>query len=237
MSRRNHQPFWLNQVLSKANQWYVKNRLEPQLDGCGEDFRAILARYLEISGPNIRVGNHVHVTALRDKPVRLSVFEGLGRIDIGSYTIVNPGVRVTSANHVEIGEACMLAMNCYLADADWHDIHHRIYAPGKTAPIKLGNNVWIGDSALVTKGVQIGDNSVVGAYSVVTKDVPANTIVAGNPARVIKPLDTSHLTTRKDLFNMEQSYHEFETNYRQELLAGNSFASWLRNLVTPGKNG
>ncbi len=50
----------------------------------------------------------------------------------------------------------------------------------------IGNHVWIGENALILKGVKIGDNSIVGAGSVVTKDVPNNSIVAGNPARIIK---------------------------------------------------
>lgn len=235
MSRKNHQPFWLNQLLAQLNQVYVDWRVKPQLDGCGHDFRAILARHVDISGPNIHVGDHVHITALPDKPVRLAVFEGLGKIEVGSYSIVNPGVRVTSASQISIGESCVLAMNCYLSDADWHDVQHRIYAPGKTAPITIGNNVWIGDSALITKGVSIGDNSVVGAYSVVTKDVPVNTIVAGNPAREVGQIDDSHLTTRRDLFHMDEPYSDFETQYRQDLLKGNSLLGWIRSLVRPNQ--
>ena len=59
----------------------------------------------------------------------------------------------------------------------------------KTAPVIIGNNVWIGMNATILKGVTIGDNSVVAAGSVVTKSVPANVVVAGNPAVVIKKLD------------------------------------------------
>lgn len=130
----------------------------------------------------------------------------------------------------------MIAMNAYLSDADWHDIHHRIYAPGATAPIRLGKNVWVGDSALVMKGVTIGDNSVIGAYSVVSKDVPANTIVAGNPARVIRELDSSHLTTREHLFNGQVPYDEFQADYFKQQLSGNSFGNWLRSLILPTEN-
>jgi acetyltransferase-like isoleucine patch superfamily enzyme len=56
----------------------------------------------------------------------------------------------------------------------------------KTAPVKIGDNVWIGMNAVILKGVTIGDNSIVAAGAVVTKSVPANTIVAGNPAAVVK---------------------------------------------------
>ena len=55
-----------------------------------------------------------------------------------------------------------------------------------TAPISIGNHVWIGAGATILKGVTIGDNAIIGAGSVVTKDVPPNTIVAGNPAHIIR---------------------------------------------------
>ncbi len=235
LARRDHQPYWLMQIFNWINQRYINIFLTPQFESVGKDFRAINPRFLEVSGPNISIEDHVHFMALRDKPVRLAVFEGLGRISIGSYSIINPGVRISSADAIEIGQSCMLAMNCYLSDADWHDIHHRIYAPGAHKPIKLGNNVWIGDSALVCKGVTIGDNSIVGAWSVVTKDVPANVIVAGNPARVVRSLDTSHLTTRAHLFNMPQPYAEFEQDMFRTRLAGNSLAGWLKSKLWPDK--
>ena len=84
----------------------------------------------------------------------------------------------------------MIASRVYISDADWHDIYDRLASPGPTAPIVLGNNVWLGEGAKVCKGVTIGENSVIGAGSVVASDIPANVIAAGNPAREIKKLDT-----------------------------------------------
>nr|WP_285849381.1 DapH/DapD/GlmU-related protein [Niallia taxi] len=60
---------------------------------------------------------------------------------------------------------------------------------GYGIPITVGNDVWIGGSCVILAGITIGDNSIVAAGSVVTKDVPANTVVAGNPAKVIKSID------------------------------------------------
>jgi len=234
--RKDHRPYWLKQWLDRANQFYVDRYVRPQFDECGAGMRVMNPRHLEVSGPKIRVGEHVHFMALPDKPVRLAVFEGLGSITVGDYCIVNPGVRVTSASAIEIGHSCMLAMNCYLSDADWHDVHHRIFAPGSTAPIRLGNNVWIGDNALVTKGVSIGENSIVGAWSVVTRDVPNNSIVVGNPARVVKEIDTDHLTMRKHLFTGTVPYDEFERDYFRSLLSGNTVRGWLRATLMPGKD-
>ena len=151
--RKDHRPNWLRKFQTFVNQIYIDHYVRPHLDASGIDLRVINPGYLEISGTGIKLGDHVHVMALADKPVRLAVFENLGEISIGDYGVINPGVRISSANSITIGDSCLLAMNCYLSDADWHDIQHRIYAPGNTAPIVLKDNVWIGDSALITKGV------------------------------------------------------------------------------------
>lgn len=235
--RKDHRPWWLRQLSDRGNRWYVDTFIRPQFDSAGAGLRVVGPRHLQISGPNISVGQHVHMMALPDKPVRLAVFEGMGEVHIGDYSLVNPGVRITSASSIRIGRSCMLAMNCYLTDADWHDVHHRIFAPGTTASIELGDNVWIGDSALVTKGVTIGENSIVGAWSVVTRDVPPNVIVAGNPARIVKELDTSNLTTRQHLFTGATSYEAFENDNIRQRLKGNTFAGWLRQLLLPGPEG
>jgi len=233
MARKNQQPYWLKRIFDKCNGLYVDHFCRPQFDACGIGLRVMNPRYLEVSGPKITIGEHVHFMALRDKPVRLAVFEGLGEIHIGNYCLVNPGVRISSASAITIGHSCMFAMNAYLSDADWHDLQHRIFAPGNHKPIVLGNNVWIGDSALVCKGVNIGDNSIVGAWSVVTKDVSANVVVAGNPARVVRQLDPDDTTTREHLFNMETTYEEFEDNWYQDKLAGNRITRWIRSQFLP----
>jgi len=144
-------------------------------------------------------------------------------------------VRITSASQIIMGHSCLLAMNCYITDADWHDVQHRIYAPGETRPVKLGDNVWIGDSAIVTKGVTIGSNSIIGAGSVVTKDIPENVIAAGNPARVVRQLDGDNLTDRAALFNMAEPHSQFEARYYQQLLTGNTLSGWLRSLLFPSR--
>ena len=171
---------------------------------------------------------------LREAPVRLSVFEGMGSISIGDYCLINPGVRVTSAEAITIGRSCMLAMHCSVIDADWHDVQHRIYAPGNTARVILEDNVWLGEGVRVLKGVTIGENTVVGAGSVVSRSLPGNVIAAGNPAQVIKPLLEADRTTREALFTMEQTYDQFADDWMRDRLKANTWFRWLRSLLFPG---
>lgn len=100
---------------------------------------------------------------------------------------INAGTQLRCMERIVIGPSCAIGRNVLIMDFDAHEI---TYADGTknriTAPITIGAHVWIGAGATILKGVTIGDNAVIGAGSVVTRDVPANTIVAGNPARIIR---------------------------------------------------
>jgi serine acetyltransferase len=128
----------------------------------------------------------------------------------------------------------MTAQSVSIGDADWHGLYDRSMPVGNTQAVTIGNNVWIGDSAIVSKGVTIGDNAVIGAGSIVVKDIPANAIAAGNPATVIKYLDPSQpMRTRKDwLSNPAQLARDFELIDRS-LMKGNTVAGWLRSILLP----
>jgi len=99
------------------------------------------------------------------------------------------GCTICAAESVIIGDNCLLGANAFIADTDFHPVQatgRRWQRDGvRTAPVEIGNNVFVGANALVLKGVTIGDNAVVGAGSVVTADVPPNSVVAGSPARVV----------------------------------------------------
>ncbi len=158
---------------------------------------------VDIFGPNITLGkNAVFICGNGSRTTITSVKLGghTGSIDIGDNVLIMHGVRISSATQVSIGDDCMLANFCYLTDADWHDIHDRTMLVGKTAPIILEKGAWIGDSAIITKGVRIGQNSVVAAGAVVTKSVPPNVVVAGNPARIVKKIDPSRVVTLGDYY-------------------------------------
>jgi len=103
-----------------------------------------------------------------------------------------------SAESIIMGDACMIAHGAYISDADWHGIYDRAKPVGRTKPVVFEDNVWIGDSAIICKGVRIGKNSIIGAGAVVTKDVPPNSVFAGNPAVLVKNLEKKDFNTRAD---------------------------------------
>jgi acetyltransferase-like isoleucine patch superfamily enzyme len=124
---------------------------------------------------------------------------------VGDFTLLN-GALVMAEERIEIGSHCLISWNVGIADSDFHPlapaqriIDAHAIAPFfkdrpprpeiRTAPVIICDNVWIGMNAVILKGVTIGENSVVAAGAVVTKSVPANVVVAGNPAVITKQLD------------------------------------------------
>lgn len=239
--RREHHPFWYQHGLERAQQRLVEHFVLPQLESVGREPRFSGIRYLHIQGPNIRVGDHFHAFATCEQPLSLAVNPydggcGEGEIVFGDYCIASSGVRIRSALSIRIGSNTMIAERCLITDADWHDPYQRIY-PGKKAAVRIGENVWIGDSVTICKGVTIGDNSIVGASSVVTRDIPANTIAAGNPVRVIGELDPTQPSSRREhLFVGGLPYQQFKNDYDRARLQGNTFASWIRSLLWPTRD-
>ncbi len=213
--------------------------LRPQFEHLGHGCTFMKPWYVEVNGGPISLGNYANIVATPDNQVRLTVWsnsEEGGRIDIGNYCLICPGVRVSAATEITVGDNCMMAQGVYLSDSDWHDIYDRSMFVGQSSPIRIGNNVWLGDNAIVCKGVIIGDNSIVGARSVVIRDVPPNVIVAGNPAGIVKKLDPSkRLITREEWFstldNMPDAVRESERKRHE----GNSVLGWLRSRYFPVK--
>ena len=108
-------------------------------------------------------------------------------ITLGKRIFINSGCRFQDQGGVTIGDDCLIGHNTVLATLN-HDLDPAKRADMHPAPINIGCNVWIGANATLLPGVTIGDNAVVAAASVVTKDVPANTVVVGSPARVVRTL-------------------------------------------------
>lgn len=97
---------------------------------------------------------------------------------------INEDVEITCASKIIIGKGCTIARGVVIRDYDAHTIELPNYEISK--PIIIGEHVWIGNRAMILKGVNIGNGSIVAAGSIVTKDVPPNVIVAGIPAKVVK---------------------------------------------------
>jgi carbonic anhydrase/acetyltransferase-like protein (isoleucine patch superfamily) len=126
-----------------------------------------------------------------------------GRVSLGEYALVH-GARIICDAAVEIGDYALISWNVVLMDSyrvpfdpagRRRELERvpgrrpRFLAGGEARPVRLGRNVWIGFDVCVLPGVTIGEGSVVGARSVVAEDVPPYTVVAGNPARVIRRLE------------------------------------------------
>lgn len=113
-----------------------------------------------------------------------------GTLSIGHGTNVNGSARLLVRSGMRIGAHCTLSWDCQLLDNDFHTMTIEGTERPSTAPITIGDRVWIGTAALILKGVTIGDGAVVAAGAIVSRDVPAHAIVAGVPAKVIGSCDS-----------------------------------------------
>jgi acetyltransferase-like isoleucine patch superfamily enzyme len=112
-----------------------------------------------------------------------------GRVEIGAKTVMGQECTISAYKHVRIGEQCVIADRAMFIDFDHGvvEVERPIRKQGiYKRDVEVGSNVWIGYGACILRGVRVGDNAIVGTHSVVTKDVPANAVVAGIPARVIR---------------------------------------------------
>ena len=111
-------------------------------------------------------------------------------IFIGDHVYLNFSCVILDSNRVRIGDHVMIGPNVQIYTAA-HDINAKARIQGweVAKPINIADNVWLGGAAILLPGVRIGRNAVVGAGAVVTRDVPPNTVVAGNPARVIREIE------------------------------------------------
>jgi acetyltransferase-like isoleucine patch superfamily enzyme len=112
-----------------------------------------------------------------------------GTVSIGAKTVLGQECTISSYQHVSIGRECVIADRVMMIDFDHGmvEVERPIRLQGiYKRDVRVGNNVWIGYGACILRGVTVGDNAVIGTNSVVTKDVPANAVVGGVPARLIR---------------------------------------------------
>ena len=153
----------------------------------------VLAPHTKINvGDNSVLCSVSAMTALGlNHPVVLRTLAPGAEIVIGRDTGISGGT-ICAAVSVKIGNECLIGANVVIADTDFHSLRPEDrrgdagdHSAG-TAPVIIEDNVFVGTGAIVLKGVRVGRNSVIGAGSVVTKSVPPNTIVAGNPATILR---------------------------------------------------
>jgi acetyltransferase-like isoleucine patch superfamily enzyme len=132
---------------------------------------------------SVRLGHCVKL----GKDVYLGAWEE-GELIVGDNSYIGRGTIILAHQSVVIGDDCLIAPGCHITD-----VNHGIAAgelirkqPLVSKPVRIGNDVWIGASCSILPGVTIGDGAVIGARSVVTRDVPSNAIVVGIPAKIIK---------------------------------------------------
>ena len=112
------------------------------------------------------------------------------KIAIGDNTAINNSFSIVSFSNITIKCNVVIGFNCSIIDSDGHDLNStkRKSLDIISKPVTIENNVFIGDNVTILKGVTIGENSIIGACSVVTKNIPSNVIAAGNPTIIIRNL-------------------------------------------------
>ena len=147
-------------------------------------FKKAASAYIEI-GTNCKFRSTPTTNLIGiNRPCIISALSSDAQLIIGdncgfSGTVIGCFCKITIGKNVRCGA------NTLITDSDWHldDIR-----TGKPCPIIIENNVWLGVDVIVLKGVTIGENAVIGARSVVTRDIPSNVIAAGNPCTIIKKI-------------------------------------------------
>lgn len=170
-------------------------RLARQQVSCGAGLQLLGAPIVSVApGASISIGARAILcsssqdTALGvSRPVILRAMLPGARLVIGDDCALS-GTTVCAAESVTIGERCLFGADTLVTDTDFHGLDSEgrwsaALARAPRRPVRIGRDVFVGARAIVLKGVTIGDGAVVGAGSVVTRDVPAGAVVAGNPAR------------------------------------------------------
>jgi acetyltransferase-like isoleucine patch superfamily enzyme len=147
------------------------------------------------------IGDNLHMVSSADRSgitlfsrCSFTTYPG-GEIRIGNRVGLN-GTTITSKKLVQIGDGTMIAPNVIIVDSDFHaqwppDSRLISSTADTDRDVIIGSNVWIGMNSVILKGTTIGDNSIIGASSLVSGDIPGNVIAGGNPARVLRPLGPS----------------------------------------------
>ena len=173
---------------------FIKNKnitLKGKLKVKNKPIVHILKGSLLVLGDNVTLNSknskyHVNMFA----PVKIYLDKIGAKISIGNNTKIH-GSCLHAYDSIEIGANCLIAANCQIFDGSGHDIYldnpsERVYSKGNAKPIIIGNNCWIGTSAIILPGTILGNNCIVAAGSVVNGEFKDNSLIGGNPAKFIK---------------------------------------------------
>lgn len=175
--------FWTTYNRFLAWFWKVRLGKNSRFQGLSY-FRKLPGSVIVIGDDCVFLSNHASNLIGIYSPCMFSTISRHSKIIIGNRCGFS-GTVIGSAIEVRLGNDVRCGANTMITDSDWHSDDIRT---GKDAPVVIEDNVWLGYGVRVLKGVRIGRNSVIGAGSIVTKDIPANVVAAGNPCKVIKQI-------------------------------------------------
>jgi maltose O-acetyltransferase len=158
-----------------------------QLRACDQvgSWTRVIGRVTIQNNGKMIVGSRVRMHSHHARSIFTTFSHGI--LTIGDRTFINYGADFVATGSVSIGSDCLIGTHVSILDNDFHDLVDRERLPDPR-PVVIGDNVWIGNRAIILSGVTVGAGSVIGAGSVVVHDVPSGTLAAGNPARVIKSI-------------------------------------------------
>jgi len=175
---RTQDPERIEEAKRSSDLCFRINHTNPTTPECQELINELFNNTL---GENTRINPPIF-TILADK------------VKIGKNVVIMNGFQCMSAGGLTIEDNTMISLNCTIATNN-HDMYDRYVITCK--PVHIKRNVWIGVNVTILPGVTIGENAVIGAGAIVTKDVPDNAVVVGNPARVIKYLDANKFKNKE----------------------------------------
>jgi acetyltransferase-like isoleucine patch superfamily enzyme len=143
--------------------------------------RAIVLGSPVVDGSDMEVGDDFKVWSGH----RTTLISGWGKLRFGDRVFINVGTTIIAVEQIIVGDDVAFANDVYVIDSDSHGVEGR---PHRQAPVAIGDGCWIGARAMILPGVTIGKRVLVAAGAVVTRDVPDDSLVAGNPARVVREL-------------------------------------------------